>query len=151
MTADRDAGVDPRFDPMFQRGYDPALNDERPARPSPRRTTAQTPVTPVSPIEERDAVPDVDTPAAEAEPRGRNPFLLALLLVSIVSAGGSALLLWQRLQNDPYADFNYTQTPTDIFLSQFVEVLMAPLLTGALVGFCLWLALWAIRPKRPRD
>jgi len=123
MAADRDAGVDPRFDPVFQRGYDASKN----GGPSREAQVTQ----------------------EEDEPRGRNPFQLALLLMSIVSAGGAIWLYWRRFQEDPYGGSGYSQTPNDLFFYQIVDALMAPLLTGAIVGFCLWLVLRATRPRRP--
>ena len=173
MAADRDAGVDPRFDPVFQRGYDPAKHGGRRPRTTPRHATAETPVTPIResaatpdamdrPADAADAVRDsrsprhdpvapiADVPQVDAEPRGRNPFRLALLLVSIVSGVGGAWLYWRRFQEDPYGASGYSQTPNDLFFYQIVDALMAPLLTGALVGFCLWLVLWAIRPRTTR-
>ena len=44
MAENRDAGVDPRFDPMFQRGYDPAVHSGRHPRATPRHGTEPTPV-----------------------------------------------------------------------------------------------------------
>jgi hypothetical protein len=184
MAADRDAGVDPRFDPVFQRGYDPAKHGGRRPRATARHATGPMPVSPVrEPAVTPEAMAEPATAAAtrsesraphpdavssdaglreagvesgdgpehedEPEPRGRNPFQLALLLVSIVAAGGSVWLYWRRFQEDPYGGSGYSQTPNDLFFYQIVDALMAPLLTGALVGFCLWLVLWAIRPRGP--
>ncbi|HTE61702.1 MAG TPA: hypothetical protein VK631_15220 [Solirubrobacteraceae bacterium] len=166
MAGDRDAGVDPRFDPVFQRGYDPAVHSGRQPRTTPRHGTEPTPViaSPEAPEPRAAAVPAVEQVAsapgpdttspvtdAEFETHSRNPFRLALLLVSIGFAAGAALLLWRRLQDDPYGNSYARGTSGDVFAYQFVEALLAPLLTAALIGMCLWLVLWAIRPGRRRE
>lgn len=141
MARAQDGGVDPRFDPQFQRGYDPKRH--RPPAVEPVETEPE-PVEP-EPVD----TPADDTSALEASaPAPRlNPFRLALLLASIASIGGGALVVWKRVTEDPYyygVGFDVTET----FVHQLVDALLVPLLTGGLLGLCIWLALGALRPRR---
>ncbi len=157
MAANRDAGVDPRFDPVFQRGYDPAKHGGRRPHHAPRPSTDETPVTPIresvveaSP-EVLQAVPedqDAAIPAATPEPdlalHRRNPFRLALLITSVVAIGGACLLIWNRIEENPYYQgFSGTDLPR-LFRSQLIDAALAPLLTVGLLGLCLWLAIGAL-------
>ncbi len=183
MAADRDAGVDPRFDPVFQRGYDPAKHGGRRPVAAPRhatggKATAENRVTPVrdtatlddatpaaasgarsrpgaapiAAIPDPDPDPDADTdPDADAPPRGRNPFRLALLLASITATGGAVLLIWNRIEENPYYQgFSGTDVGL-LFGAQLREAALVPLLTGGLLGFCLWLAIGAVAPRGRDD
>jgi hypothetical protein len=169
MAADRDAGVDPRFDPVFQRGYDPSKHGYRRTHATPRHATGPTPVTPIrdAAAVRPDAPPAVDAPlqrpesSAESDPERatvlrphapepdvalhrRNPFRLALLVASIVAIGGAILLIWNRIEENPfYQGFSGTDVPR-LFRSQLTEAALGPLLTVGLLGLCLWLALGAI-------
>ena len=155
MAADPDAGVDPRFDPLFQRGYDPSKHGERRPHTAPRLSTGPTPVAPI-----RDAAPvdteNADAPAAAPAPgpvppaeadltlRARNPYRLALLIVSIVSIGAAALMIWYRVGEDVYyGGFSGTNQEL-LFRSQLIAALPVPLLTGGVLGVTLWLAIGAM-------
>ena len=156
MAADPDAGVDPRFDPVFQRGYDPSKHGGRRPRTSPRHATGPTPVTPIRDEQPADVEASVPVPdaAATATPdppaehelalRARNPFRLALLIVSIVSIGAAALMIWYRVGEDVYyGGFSGTNQEL-LFRSQLIAALPVPLLTGGLLGVTLWLAIGAM-------
>jgi hypothetical protein len=164
MAGDRDAEVDPRFDPVFQRGYDPKVHGGRRSHSTPRHATAPTPVArpmavvpaPVDPpaaekdarrLERVEPVERVD-PMDYVEPVAshRNPFRLALLIGSVLAIGAAALIMWRQL-NDPY---RYGATGTDVgaqFLQQFTDSLLVPLLTGGLIGLTLWLAIGALQRR----
>jgi hypothetical protein len=174
MAADRDAGVDPRFDPVFQRGYDPTVHGARRPRAVPRHATAPTPVAtarPKSPMREAsDAASTVSAadvaetpessdrpfaaaPAAESDDtlRPRNPFRLALLVASILSIGGACLLIWNRIEENPYYQgFSGADVPS-LFRSQLTEAALVPLLTAGLLGLALWLAIGALGHRRRID
>ncbi|MBX3195728.1 MAG: hypothetical protein R2717_01245 [Schumannella sp.] len=168
MADGRDAGVDPRFDPVFQRGYDPERHGTRRGRrpePEPRvrtdrldeRPSAGNPgdrpaLAPVSPTAHPEPGPDADAPAPDVEdepdiPTGPNPFRLALLLVSVAAFIGSAAMLWVRLTGDPLDQY-YGSDPGRMFRQQFVDALPVPLLTAGLIGLVLWLALGVVRSRR---
>lgn len=84
----------------------------------------------------------------DLEPPRRNPYRLILLLASLAAIGGSALLLWRRIATDPYLGYGgYGGDVAAVFSAQFVDSLMAPLLTGGLIGLGLWLALGAVRRR----
>jgi hypothetical protein len=158
MAADRDAGVDPRFDPVFQRGYDPGKHGERRSRATPRHATGPTPVPPIREPEPPLPASDPADPAATAEAeeadftlRGRNPFRLALLVGSIAAIGGACLLIWNRIEENPYYQgFSGTDLPR-LFRSQLTDAALVPLLTAGLLGLCLWLALGALGRRRSSD
>lgn len=164
--------VDPRFDPQFQRGYDPSKH-ARPSRPAPAPRAEENPLaeeraegTRLEAHSERpgDRTPVAngadaprETPVSDGEVRAgddldpppRNPFRLILLLVSIAALLGAGALLWQRIAQDPYGQYTgYGGDVGRIFVQQLTDALLAPLLTGGLLGLCLWLALGALR-RRP--
>jgi len=169
MPENRDAGVDPRFDPVFQRGYDPKRHGARRARPAqapePRAQSAlvprahSTPATaPPPPTARTGHTPEPDLSAQQPTapavastddeflPPPRNPFRLILLLASLLAIGGAAILLWRRIDEDPYGGYGgYGGDVGQVFVQQFEDALLAPLITGGLLGLCLWLALGAIR------
>jgi hypothetical protein len=135
--ADRDAGVDPRFDPMFQRGYDPKVHRRPPRVAEPMRQPRPAPDSPqAEPVDRQNSPAAPETPA-------RNPYRLALLLVSIAAIAGAALVLWRRLSEEPYYG---TQTGS-LFTTQLLDNLTLPLLTGGIIGLCLWLALGAVQRR----
>jgi hypothetical protein len=172
MAENRDAEVDPRFDPMFQRGYDPKVHGGRRPRVAPRHGTEPVPI--VS-FRERPAassaepvvrgavertptdVAAADTAAAvepasevdEQEVRGLNPFRLALLVASVAAIGGAALLIWHRLTSDPYGT-PYTTEVWALFWQQMGDSILVPLLTGGLIGLAVWLGLVAVSPRKSR-
>jgi hypothetical protein len=157
------AEVDPRFDPLFQRGYDPTRHKtkvpaprvEERAEGTPLRSAASRRVeTPeISGAPQESGQPEPLTSAQDVrdddlEPPRRNPFRLVLLLASLAFIGGAALLLWRRLAQDPYGGFGgYGGDISQVFAQQFTDALLAPLLTGGLLGLCLWLALGAVRRR----
>jgi hypothetical protein len=169
VSENRDTGVDPRFDPVFQRGYDPKVHGGRRVRTTARHATGPTPIVstrqPLAPVADAAAEPaPAPEPTADvlppAEPRSepavdlslhtRNPFRLALLVVSIVSIAVAALLLWNRVGEDMYyGGFSGTNQGL-LFRSQLFAALPVPLLTGGLLGLTLWVALGAMA-HRSRD
>jgi hypothetical protein len=153
VPGDRDAEVDPRFDPVFQRGYDPKLHGARRPRSAPRsdappveiashRQPEEPPV--VSPPEP--SLPAADPSAAPADLtlEARNPWRLALLIASVVAIAISVWLIWTRIGEDAfYGGFSGTNQAL-LFRSQLVAALPVPLLTGGILGVILWLAIGAM-------
>lgn len=150
--------VDPRFDPQFQRGYDPSRHAPR----TPRRAAAEPVVQPVEPpaepqerhdepAERHDEPQEPPVSAAgpiaevdDAEPARTIPFRLILLIASIAAIAGSAILLWARITEDPLNQY-YGSNQGILFRDQFMDSLMAPLLIAGSTGLVLWLALGALR------
>ena len=75
MAEQRSPGIDPRFDPVFQRGYEPAAHTPAPA-PVPDAIVVPE-FAPTVVAASAGAVDD------DIEPVGRNPWLVALLLCSL--------------------------------------------------------------------
>ena len=166
MAADRDADVDPRFDPVFQRGYDPSVHGARRARSAPRHGTEPVPI-----VSHREVPPEpipearTPAPASAAEPdteavratdddltlRTRNPYRLALLIASLVFIAGGALAIWNRVGEDVYyGGFSGTNQAL-LFRSQLIAALPVPVLTGGILGLILWLAIGAMAHRAKAD
>ena len=74
---------------------------------------------------------------------------MILLLTSIAALLGAGVLLWRRIEQDPYGGYGgYGGDVGQVFVQQFTDALLAPLLTGGLLGLGLWLALGALRARR---
>jgi hypothetical protein len=158
MTTNPDADVDPRFDPVFQRGYDPAVHRSAVARsaarrPEPERTPSPSPAPPpAEPVAELapDAEFESESEATEAAEAPRfNPFRLVLLLASIAALAGAALILWKKISSDPYYYGSISDNEA-LFRDALVTALLPSLTTGGMIGLALWLALGALR-RRDRD
>ena len=163
------AELDPRFDPQFQRGFDPAVHAPRTRPRPPVVEPAETPGE--HPAISEDSVAGVSTGSTtgagsttgvstgsttgagsttddEVEPRPRNPYRLILLLVSLAAIAGAGVLLWRRIEQDPYGGYGgYGGDTAHVFVQQFTDSLLVPLLTGGVLGLCLWLALGALRRR----
>lgn len=114
MAADRNADVDPRFDPVFQRGHD------------------------------RGSAPDPSEEPAVEERLTRNPFRIALLAVSLVSILAGVLLLWHRVGDDTFDGGFSGLNQALLFRTQLIGALPIPLLAGGLLGVVLWLSIGAL-------
>lgn len=154
------AEVDPRFDPVFQRGYDPAkhrtrIREQRPARAeTPQRLREDPPREDPRPPEVTAPVPAPVVPAEEAEDEAavarRNPFRLLLLLISLGAIAGAVALLWHRVTTDPYYFGAPASDKMALFMDELQSALLPSLTTGGLIGLTLWLALGALR-RRDHD
>lgn len=152
MADDEAPEVDPRFDPVFQRGYDPAVH-----APVARRSVLRTPAAVPAPLPEpAAAAPAVSAPVSEAPPvldeeaedapSRRNPWLLALLLVSIAFLVIAGTFLWAIGQRDIYS---YSAQPSagELMLQQLWYQLPPGLITAGLLGIVLRIALGAIKGR----
>jgi H+/Cl- antiporter ClcA len=141
--------VDPRFDPVFQRGYDPAVHPPV-ARRSVLRAPAAPPAIGLPPVPV--AAPDSPAVAVEAveadepEPERRNPWLLALLLVSIGLLVVAGLFLWSVGQNNFYS--SGTPDAAEIMIQQLAYWLPPALIVAGVLGIILRVALGAVRVAR---
>lgn len=168
MAGDRDAEVDPRFDPVFQRGYDPKLHDRRHPRSVSRPDAEPVPIashrqpeeglvaTPPDPSAAAkparpaasDSPPD---PEADLTLGARNPWRLALLIASVIAIAIATWLIGTRIGEDAfYGGFSGTNQAL-LFRSQLVAALPVPLLTAGLLGIILWLAIGAMAHRSRVD
>jgi hypothetical protein len=147
MSDDTRQQFDPRFDPAFQRGFDPAtpvvasMPVQRPAEPAAQaRVTAAPPAPAVQQASPPPATPDstdalissyLDAPEsddADASAPGRNPFLFALGIVAIVLVVAG---IWLFVQSG--AAFNSRQVRSQgDYMSLDATIHMAPFI--ALLG-----------------
>ncbi len=145
------ANVDPRFDPRFQRGYD------GPSLPPP---TALAPPASPAPAPRIEPLPTsgeiIEPPPAEApvefvdEPPRRNPFEIALLVVSLAFILVGVAVVWSSASNNGFSGADAID-PWQQLLSQLRYTLQEPLLIGGVVGVILWLGLRAIEKVRSSD
>ena len=150
MADDEVPEVDPRFDPVFQRGYDPAVH-AAPVRRSVLRAPAVKPAPlPVAPTAAE--VPPVvgveheDQDELEDEPHRRNPWLLALVLVSTAFLAAAGVFLWVIGQRDIYS-FSGTPAAAELMVQQLSYMLPPALIVAGVLGLVLRVALGALRGR----
>lgn len=172
-----DRELDPRFDPRYQRGFDPALHEPRDDRrsslsrptvprhqvpqPAPHiavppevRSSNASDVAPHAQLElDRQARDDGDAhddarDDEDLDPSGRNPYRVALLVGSLASllVGLSALWATANVENEIYA----RQDTVAIFVATVAGALAPALISAAVIGFALWVALGAVLLRLPR-
>lgn len=130
MSDDRD--FDPRFDPAYQRGYEGVVDAAPQARRGPATTAPATPAAqPIGlpPTAARQPEPVHPTPVegfVESPRRRPNPFVIALVVLSVLLVGGG-LYLVSRMR-DLFAN---TQSSTDFdFVTLQVLIGIAPIVIG---------------------
>ena len=155
MSDDKDVEIDPRFDPAFQRGFDPSIPiEEYVPEPLPRRALIRPPVPEPTPAaapvpSDRPAPPPVTTAAEvdpptsaalqDAEPEAasdlalesspsRNPFLLFLgiIAIALVAAG-----IWLFVRSGDAFNSKEVRSQGD-YMSLTATIEMAPFI--ALLG-----------------
>ena len=148
--------LDPRFDPRYQRGFDPAtmpVEPETPARagrgcrtgpagePGAGRDGAR--------IASRLDDLDDDDDDEEFEPAStRNPFRLALLLVSIGLLVLAAATLWWTANNqNAYLFGSAVETPQNWMFQQLASVVPRPRSSPDSSDSAIWLGLGALAAK----
>ena len=159
--------LDPRFDPRYQRGFDPST---MPVEPE----TLRAPVEQVGPVPPASTVPP--PPTRERERLGtddggdgdeefvpgssRNPFRLALLLVSIGFLVLAAAILWWTANNQSaYLYGSAVETAQGWMFQSLTTTLPPAAIVAGFVGLAIWLGLGALgakaaapaRPERARD
>jgi hypothetical protein len=156
--------LDPRFDPRYQRGFDPST---LPVEPDTLRAPAEDagPVPPASPVP-APTVRDqgrLDDDERDDEELGqvptRNPFRLALLLVSIGFLVLAAAILWWTANNQSaYLYGSAVESAQGWMFQSLTSTLPAAAIVAGFVGFAIWLGLGAlaaktdagVRPERSR-
>lgn len=155
MSDDNDVEIDPRFDPAFQRGFDPSIPiEEYVPAPLPRRATAppmaREPVAAAAPVPPTRPAPRPVTDAAEVDPAvsavlpdaeseavsdpslesspSRNPFLLFLgiIAIALVAAG-----IWLFVRSGDAFNSKEVRSQGD-YMSLTATIEMAPFI--ALLG-----------------
>ncbi len=143
--------LDPRFDPRFQRGFDPAT---MPVEPETLRAPVEVvgPVPPASPVLRAGArrkpsgSRSADDEDEDLEPTPtRNPFRLALLLVSIGLLVLAAATMWWTANNQNAFLFgSAVENPQGWMLQQLTSVLPPAAIVAGFVGIATWLGLGAL-------
>lgn len=154
------SSVDPRFDPVFQRGYDPAVHP-RPAGSAlaggGMRRSVLDERPPVDGAPEPIVVPRFEAPPAkpvpppvqqleELESEPRNPWLVVLVVVSLVFllAGGALLVSYGNLN----MGYSSQSQIVSVVLQNLSYQLPPPLITVGLTGLVVRLViaiLWKSR------
>ncbi len=160
-----DSGIDPRYAPHFQRGFDPVQHAPAPARRGPVRfepvrleggpppTAPRVPdpprMAPILPVEE---TADVGEPLTSEDPDGPAHATPWDWVLPGVGAGliVIALLLWASLATDTrvYYGGSGVQDEWLLFLQQARYLLPGPLMTAGAVAVVGGVILQAVRPRR---
>jgi hypothetical protein len=147
MNDETRSDIDPRFDPAFQRGFDPATPvREREPAPLPRAAPPSVPVAPPVPVVQAAHEPpsatldaeEIADSSLESHP-GRNPYLLVLGVVAIILV---AVGVWLFVQSG--AQFNsrevrsqgdYMSLDATIHMAPFISLLGAATAIGVVFVF----------------
>lgn len=136
--------LDPRYDPRYQRGF---------AAPEPEVWRPQEEVPPAGLIEvpRFERAPDTEKPGADVaapvdEDEPRNPWLLALLLVSVGLLALGVFVAYSLGANARGADIG--ADPWQIMWQQLRYQLPSPLITAGLVGIAARIAAAAFAERR---
>jgi hypothetical protein len=133
------AQLDPNFDPLFQRGYDPAVHRTK-------VTAVEQPADTPAALEEPEPEHLGTTLPLDAIPR-RNPFLTILPVLGgvTIAIAGWFLYLWvQAYQNQ----FNGPMRTDDSAMMIVAPALMPGMLVTGLLSITLWLVLLTLLPRR---
>jgi hypothetical protein len=147
MNDETRSDIDPRFDPVFQRGFDPAtpVRQREPA-PLPRVAASSVPVAPPDPVVPAIHEPSPATLDAEQTPEssfgshpGRNPYLLALGVVAVILV---AVGVWLFVQSgtqfnsrEVRSQGDYMSLDATIHTAPFISLLGAATAIGVVFVF----------------
>jgi hypothetical protein len=145
--------LDPRFDPRYQRGFDPSTMPVDPA-------TLHEPVEEAAPVAPVSAVPATRREHDEPHPSDdddegdlpvstRNPFQLALLLGSVGLLVLAAAILWWSANNQSAFLYGSAVETAWSWMFQALTQMVPPAATVAgFLGLGAWLALGALAALR---
>jgi hypothetical protein len=148
--------LDPRFDPRFQRGFDPAT---MPVDPAVVRAPVEEvgPVPPASPVlppasDGVEAAPLDDEDDELDQVPGRNPFRIALLLVSVGLLVLAAAILWWTANNQSaYLYGSAVETAQGWMFQAITQIVPTAAIVAGFVGLAIWLGLGALAAKADVD
>ena len=140
--------LDPRFDPRYQRGFDPATMPVDPAT-SHEPVEEAGPVTPVSVVPaatthepgELDSEDDEEVELAST----RNPFQLTLLLVSVgLLVLAAAILWWSATNSSAFLYGSAAETAWNRMIEALLQFVPTAAITAGLLGLGAWLGVGAL-------
>ena len=159
MSEEKTAGLDPRFDPAFQRGFDQSTPIEHyvPASVPRKRPEVTLPVVPAARADEASPSEDSPTENAAATPVSldaaesptqsvaedvsstRNPYLLVLLIVAVVLIVVGVILFVQTgnefNSSEVQSQGDYMSLNATIEMAPFISLLGGATLIGVLFVF----------------
>ncbi len=157
-----DRTVDPRFDPRYQRGYDPAAVPVsaqpvtvRPPSDEPVRVAPASPVPPASDDRPKAVDEALDEPFEHededelVEGSIRNPFRLALLLASLgLIVIAVALMWWVASNPNAFLFGSAVETAASWMFQEVTTVVPPAAMVAGFVGLGAWLGLGALASLR---
>ena len=155
--ASADSGIDPRYAPQFQRGFDPARHAAPPARSGPVRleggpppTAPRVPDPPrmtTAPELRETVAPDPELPEPEPTPLARRwwDWLLPGLGVGLIVI--ALMMLWSFGTDGAQFYGGPSNDAWDFFFQQARYQLSGPLLIGGMVAVAAGVVLQAVRPR----
>lgn len=164
----QDDAVDPRYDPRFQRGYDPEAHRAPATRgggrdvppvlrsaphaaprvePTGGRSGERLAGPPgVEPLQPAGRADDADPTEDDGESR-RNPYLIVLPALSVLVLLLAAGILHRNATSGQLGVTTSDSGVLDLLLAQLAYLAPQGLIAGGVVGFALWLALLAVLPR----
>jgi hypothetical protein len=166
MTDATEPRFDPRHDPLFQRGYDPAVprvsTQPVAAQPAGTEHVAAPPIaarpgstqpgsTHPGSTEPDSTEPDSVQPVG---PRRVNPYIRALWIVGIGLVVGGLALVWQATSNNAYNNYSADDVTLAMLLQQLAWVVIPVMLTvgtATIVALVFWEAAHWRAPGQPTE
>ena len=154
MSEEKGSGLDPRFDPAFQRGFDQSTPIEHyvPDSPQKKRPEVSLPVVPTAGTDDEPptaaaAAPiSLDAPESPGRPAvveevspTSNPFLLVLLIVAVVLIVAGVILFVETgnafNSSEVQSQGDYMSLNATIEMAPFISLLGGATLIGVLFVF----------------
>ena len=157
MTDTRSPGLDPRYDPAFQRGSGSSRNDEPPRRPESPRAVVEERSADFRSLSERSEskgiletadVPVLDADRSESAPPSHRGELAILIAGIVLIVAGLGLTWWWVQRSFTGFSFSGNEPPIEYLVIQFASQVAAPMLTVGLAAIVTWLVLRVTRARR---
>ncbi|MGO4692416.1 hypothetical protein [Glaciibacter sp. 2TAF33] len=136
MTDATGPRFDPRHDPLFQRGFDPAVQPRHVENAGAPPASVPIAATPAS----NTGSPAAPDQTVAAWPR-RNPYLRALWVVGVGLILGGLGLAWQATASSTDYSYSGGEMPLEMLLRQLLWVLIPPMVTvgiATIVALVFW-------------